>query len=310
MLRKLLPFFGTLPYDSGHEAPSTEGPLAGEPLLETKPQKSFKELEDSENQVLAPDVISIQALLVPTPIINKKTKIQMIDNSEPMSSTILYDPAYLKDSGREEVLNFLQYCRTQSIKLLSTDDVKILQSGILKPLPSHYNLQFQQDSILYERFFCTQTKDLTQYETDTEAGKFITPPGSDVAQLDIIPFLSYGGYFRPGITKVDDIYQTYFTLNSTGKTTILEIPTQKDILSMNAIPPMGGFTNDGFYIFMETTPSYYKSLAQNIREGEIKITLRIGDHIDQEYFYESFNFVQHTLETSQVDIHFRLTTSS
>lgn len=301
MFRRKLPRSHITSYGAGYKAPSTEGVLTGDPLLETR--ASSDDESSLSSQKAPPRLVSLRVQLVPVPIVNAMTQIQLIENKEELNPLLLYSLERLKTKEFRSSLEIFKRSQNQSVKLIHTGVAHSLDTGFPTPLSPHSILKLKEGALVYEKRFQTQMiPKITQRRTTINYTTFVTPPGQKECQQDLIPLLGYGGYFGVGETSVHDICQTYFTINQIEGTTTQELFLIKNLLKEGISPLEGGRSNKGVFIFLENMPRQDASLGRDILEGFITLTLILDG---KSYSYESVDFNQRDLGSSLVDIHFQ-----
>jgi hypothetical protein len=287
------------PYAQGEEIPIPDYEITEEGLLSTNQKKGNIKVEFSTYQEF-PSFLSLRINIIPVPIRNRSTHVQLIVNQTPMEETSYYGThsVGIGEQGLAELSSYeaielefagqgiweeqpFQGNQNRGISLLLTDN----------KIPFSQEFPVQKDSLLVQR------------QVLTPQGIWITNLNQDPPRKEATPILGYGGFYKRGI-KIDKIVPIFSVLGYRESTTYLKLYSLFALQQDNINPPQGGIKGNSHWYFADLLKKDQElSLAGSIEKGFVQITLQ-NQSTKEVMTYSSRSYRQIPPNNEQLEILF------
>lgn len=300
MKHSLLTLLRPRPEYGGYSVPGTLDQNPNPPELKIRAAPCHPtDLLDSQGDL--PHRLSLQVILKGVPISRKEPPVTLIKDGTTYQSCPLYDPQTYQKPYNKLALN----CLYKSVHLIFSGTLSQSKQGAHGlPLSEGVILQLKPGDLLYEKKFHIQTKPVLQRVRSVYRDAFTTPSGAHSGAMDLFPLYGFGGYFIQGQSLLEDIAQTYFSIEQFKQQTLIKLQTYEYWRKAGCPPPYGGLYAKKYTIkFIDIrTIDQVSSLASDILLGKLKVNLSYRGH---SHTYSSCAYNQKDPSTSMVTLIFK-----
>lgn len=304
MLSKFLRPQDIIKSEGGYKAPSTEGGALDAPYLDLPMGSTPKSVVTDLEGEAFPPYFSMRALIQGNPAPPLKTTLQMIREGETQNPYDL-DSLETLDHSQAELS---RYGRHSSVRLLWQGTVFIRTFEGSSLLPSVYTLSIPQKACVFEKKFTLQDREIILEHKDFIESRWVTRLGEmGFAETGMVLIHALGGYYKPGITALDQVEQCYFYLGYQEGQVLPCFQTGSYWKNLGCTLKNGGACDAENRVRFVDAPCLNQeiSLGKELEQGHVTLRLH-NQECEEDMVYASYGYTQTDRAATTVDIHFKL----